>query len=98
MNKVVLLNAIRQENKNASASYCEEYADRILTQTDSRLLKNVEEWLAGKELSDIRIGKYSIKLIMDIREDNAFFSALDIMTSCIRNPALADDYVWRFRL
>lgn len=97
MNKAKLVEAIKKEKIFMDAVCCEKYADELLLGLDSRLVSNVEQWINGEELTDIRIGTYSIKEIMKIRNNNEFFDALDTMRECIANPEIADCLVWRFR-
>ena len=97
MNRTKLVEAIKKEKIFMDDVYCERYADELLLGLDSRLVPNVEQWLKGEELTDIRIGKYSIIEIMGIRDNNDFFDALETMRECIANPEIADFFVWRFR-
>ena len=97
MNRTKLVDAIKKEKIFMDDVRCEGYADELLSGLDSRLISNVEQWINGEELTDIKIGKYSIKEIMKIRANNEFFDALDTMCKCIDNPEIADYFVWRFR-
>lgn len=97
MNRKELVQAIKKEKIFMDDVHCEDYADELLSELDSRLIPNVEQWIKGEDLTDIRIGKYSIKEIMRIRDNNEFFDALDTMHQCIANPEIADYFVWRFR-
>ena len=97
MNRTRLIEAIRKEKRFMDAEHYEKYADELLLGLDSRLIPNVEQWIKGEKLTDIRIGKYSIIEIMKIRDNKEFFDALDTMRECIANPEIADLLVWRFR-
>ena len=44
------------------------------------LQKNLEQWASGQPLSEIRIGRYSIPMIMAIWGQPDFSGALDVLT------------------
>ncbi len=96
MDKIRIMNALRTESPLISAEECERRADRIINETDERFVVNVEEWSSAMPLSDVRAGKYSIRLIMGIREDKSFYPAWEAMHNALRDPENADMYVWRF--
>lgn len=97
MDRTKLVEVIGKEKIFMNSAQCEKYADELLSRLDSRLVPNVEQWLNGEELTDIEIGKYSIRDIMKIRDNTEFFDALETMLDCIENPEIADYFVWRFR-
>ena len=98
MDRKKIINALRRESPLISEAECEKRADRILRETDERFTVNVEEWADSRPFSDVRAGKYSISLIMGIREDNSFYPAWEAIHNAVRDPENADMYVWRFKL
>ncbi len=98
MDKSKIINALRKESPLISEAECEKRAERILKETDERFAVNVKEWADSKPLSDVRAGKYSISLVMGIREDDSFYSAWEAVHNALRDPENADMYVWRFKL
>ncbi len=98
MDKIRIMNALRKESPLISEEECGYRADRIIKETDERFIVNVEEWADSKPLSDVRAGKYSIRLVMGIREDNSFYPAWEAIHNAIKDPQNADIYVWRFKV
>lgn len=79
-------------------AYAEEYAKKIISNTDERLIQNLNEWLHGKNISDLWIGKYCINAIMSIRGDKDFLSALEAMNTYLADEAEGIRLIWRGKL
>ena len=73
-------------------------AEKILRETDERLLENLRQWCEGEEISDIWVGDYCINAIMAIRGDRDFLDALDAMNLYLRDPDIGVRRIWRLRL
>lgn len=72
-----------------------QHAERVLAQTPEVLWPNIEEWMEGKELSEIRIGQYTVPMILHIRSSRDFLDALAAITDYSRDPALGENRIWR---
>lgn len=75
--------------------WCEDYANKILIETDIRLEKNVKQWMNGEVLEDLWIGKYCIGAIMSIRGNEDFLSALDAMNLYLKDEEKGELKIWR---
>ena len=71
-----LVDCIRTKCAGISDDYAKSYAEELLADLDPRLTSNLMEWMEGKEISDVWIGKYCINAIMSIRGDRDFLGAL----------------------
>ena len=73
-------------------------ADHLLTTMSDVLLPNLYEWLKGEPISDLRVGKYSIYVIMKIwnlNEKKEFPLAAETMSLYIREPRSGERRIWR---
>lgn len=93
------------EVKKAMEEYCgyshkhaEIAARELLTTMPDVLLPNLYEWLKGEPISDLRVGKYSIYVIMKIwnlNEKKEFPLAAETMSLYIREPRSGERRIWR---
>ena len=90
-----LTEAISQAIPGLEHSACENFAVRIIRETDDRLEDNVREWMEHRPISDIMIGKYCVGMIMAIRGDKDFLSALETLSLYASNPELGECQIWR---
>lgn len=67
----------------------------FLLRLPEQLWKNIEEWLDGQPLSEIRYGRYSIPMILAIRQDQDFLDACDAMADYIEDAAEGERRIWR---
>lgn len=81
--------------RGLSPEAIEKYAKRMIDETDERLETNVDEWIDGKPLSDIYIGKYCIDTVMQIQGQKGFLTALEALNCYAANPALGECKIWR---
>lgn len=72
-------------------------AGKVMYALPKKLLSNVDEWCEGKELSIIRIGDYSVPMILAMWKSDDFISALNCMIELERNPEAGKLLVWRMR-
>ena len=49
--------------------YCDMVIDNLMNNIDSRLEKNLEEYINGEEITDIFIDKYCVNIILQIRKN-----------------------------
>lgn len=62
------------------------------------LQKNLEQWASGQPLSEIRIGRYSIPMIMAIWGQPDFSGALDVLTEYLTGDRdAAERRIWQMR-
>ena len=92
---VELESMILQREKGMDRQYAKEYAERIIREIDPRLVPNLIEWMGGKAISDIWIGKYCINAIMSIRGNQDFLSALDAMIVYCTDEEKGKMLIWR---
>lgn len=95
VNRDKLIEAIKRTYPLMKEEKASAKADAIISATDERLVRNVAEWMAGDELTDIWVGKYCINAIMSIRGDKDFISALDAMNLYIEDEAAGVRKIWR---
>lgn len=72
-------------------------AEHLLETMPEELFPNLEEWIAGVPISDLRVGKYSILMIMKMRkmsEERHFPIAAEMMSVYIRNPRAGERRIW----
>ena len=67
-----LVSVIRKRNPELDEKYVDHYAKELLKNLDDRLVPNLREWMDGKPVTDIWIGKYSVNAVMSIRGDTDF--------------------------
>ncbi len=80
-----LVDCIRTKCAGISDDYAKSYAEELLADLDPRLTSNLMEWMEGKEISDVWIGKYCINAIMSIRGDRDFLGALKAMNTYLHD-------------
>ena len=72
-------------------------ASALINETDSRLEENVLQWIEGKPISDLWVGKYSINAILELRRSRDFLDALDAINLYLRDPKAGEARIWRAR-
>lgn len=72
-------------------------AEYLLEVMPEELYPNLEEWIAGVPISDLRVGRYSILMIMKMRkmdEERHFPMAAELMSVYVRNPRAGERRIW----
>lgn len=92
-----LVQKIKESSIGIDNKFAEEYARKLVENTDERLMQNLSEWIVGNSISDIWIGKYCVNAIMSIRGDKDFLSALDAMNAYLVDEATGISMIWRGR-
>lgn len=92
-----IITAIRRDSSLIKEKPAEELAKRIQNTTDPRLEKNVLEWIEGKNITDIWVGRYCINAIMSIRGDRDFVDALEAMNLYLSDEKAGSRRIWRPR-
>lgn len=92
-----LIRKIKESSIGIDEKFAEEYAHKLIENTDQRLMQNLSEWISDENISDIWIGKYCVNAIMSIRGDKDFLSALDAMNTYLVDEATGISMIWRRR-
>jgi len=90
-----LVSVIRKRNPELDEKYVDHYAKELLKNLDDRLVPNLREWMDGKPVTDIWIGKYSVNAVMSIRGDTDFLSALEAMNTYLQDEEAGIALIWR---
>lgn len=70
-------------------------AENLLKNTNDKLMVNLFEWVNDKKISDIWIGDYCVKMVMEIRGDNKFLDAIEALVLYSQNPKAGLTEIWR---
>lgn len=89
--------AIMRESPSIGEEVAAVLSDKIRETTDYRLEENVREWIEGKEISDLWVGKYCINAIMSIRGDKDFIDALETMSIYLNDEKKGINRIWRMK-
>lgn len=90
-----LVSVIRRKAPGLDEKYAAHYAEGLLKNLDARLIPNLREWMDGRTVTDIWIGKYCVNAIMSIRGDSDFLSALEAMNAYLRDEEAGIALIWR---
>lgn len=90
-----LYEKIKKKCVGISDAYATAYATELLAQLDPRLVPNLVEWMEGKEITDVWVGKYCINAIMSIHGDQDFLSALKAMNTYLHDEEAGISLIWR---
>ncbi len=72
-------------------------AERLLGDISDELMVNLREWVNGEEISDVRTGDYSVRMVMGIRGDNQFLDALEALVLYSKDEKAGLREIWRTR-
>lgn len=92
-----IITAIRRDSPLIKEKSATALAERVRDTTDSRLEKNVLEWIEGENITDIWIGRYCINAIMSMRGDRDFIDALEAMNLYLSDEKAGIRRIWRPR-
>lgn len=92
-----VVDKVCRETPELDRTRAEEFVKAVFDNLDERLIPNVQEWIEGRELSDIWIGKYCIGAIMSIHGDSDFLSALEAMNVYLHDEEKGTFLIWRGR-
>ena len=70
-----------------SRRWCDDLTARIISETDERLEQNVDEYLHNLPLSGIRIGEYTVTMVMGMNRRTGFWKALEKLSVYAKDPA-----------
>ncbi len=90
-----LISKIKKQYMEMDDKFAENYAAGLLDKLDSRLVQNLVEWMEGKTITDIWVGKYCVNAIMSIRDDSDFLSALEAMNTYLSDEEAGIILIWR---
>lgn len=71
-----------------------ERAERLLNGIPEPLRQNLYEWLDNKPLTDIWIGEYCVKQVMEIRHDKHPLEALEALTIYSNDKKSGTREIW----
>lgn len=87
-----------QETYGLDAGNAQDKTKQILEACPPQLMPNILEWAAGRPLSDVYIGSYSIPMILSIWENEDFLKALSVMIELLQGDAdKAVRQIWNMR-
>ena len=92
-----IIKAIRRDSPLIGDKAAAVLSDKTRETTDPRLEENVREWIEGKEISDLWVGKYCINAIMSIRGDKDFIDALETMSIYLNDEKKGINRIWRMK-
>ena len=72
-------------------------AGKVMYALPKKLLPNIDEWCEGKELSVIKIGDFSVPMLLAMWKSDDFICALNCMIELDRNPEAGKVLAWRMR-
>ena len=72
--------AIKQSYKMMTDTSSINLAAQLVQVLDEDLKEAVEAWIAGKEIPDVSIGKYSINKILTIRNNSDYLQAFKLLS------------------
>ena len=72
-------------------------AGKIMYDLPKILLPNIDEWCAGKKLTEISIEGFSIPFILDLWKSHDFISALNCMIELHKDPDNGKRKIWRMQ-
>ncbi len=70
-------------------------AERLIDRISDDLAVNVVEWIEGKEISDVWVGDYCVKMVMEIRGDHQFLEAIEALVLYIEDEKAGLREIWR---
>ena len=92
-----LAEALKKRNSTLDNERAIAQAKELTENLDPRLMPNLKEWVEGKEISDLWIGKYCVNAVMDIRGSKDFISALNAMNLYLKDENAGVRVIWRGR-
>lgn len=95
MDRQKLESKIAQTMPNLSKDAVQSYAERLLESTSEELMPNLAEWVGGHPLSDIRVGPYSLGMVMQIQGRGDFLTALESLNRYTADPVVGERMIWR---
>lgn len=72
-------------------------AERLVKHISDNLAVNVVEWLEEKEISDIWVGDYCVKMVMEIRGDHQFLEAIEALVLYDEDEKEGLREIWKTR-
>lgn len=72
-------------------------AERLVKHISDNLAVNVVEWLEGKEISDVWVGDYCVKMVMEIRGDHQFLEAIEALVLYDEDEKEGLREIWKTR-
>ena len=99
VDKNALINRIKEVAPQASDKWYDNYATRLINTVDDAFTINVQEWIDHQPLTPVSVGEqeYTIKVVMAMRQDQDFLSALVDLDLYKRHGGAYETRLWRSR-
>lgn len=90
----VFATAISQSYKLMNDTSAVNMAKKLIETIDSVLEPAVIAWIAGQDIPDISVGKYSITKILGIRNSCDYLDAFKLLSEYKLNPEEGEKNIW----
>lgn len=75
-------------------AYAGNYAGRIESNLSPELYPVLEAWINGEEIPIVKVGKYSVDIVMQIAETDDFLYALMLLNDYLMDPEKGEAAIW----
>ncbi len=86
-----ILNSYRHQTAASSRAYAKEFC----RDTDEMFEPLVQAWIDGKKLPSVKVGKYSVGIIMQIGGSTDFLRALKLLNLYKSDPQAGEAAIWK---
>ena len=90
-----LAEVIRASYRFQTEQSSRSYAQEICSETDEMFSGLVQAWLDGEALPEVKVGKYTVKSIMNIRKTTDFLGALILLNEYKKDPVKGESAIWK---
>lgn len=87
--------AILRSYKHQTIASSRAYAKEFCRDIDEMFEPLVQAWISGEKLPTIKIGKYSVGIIMQIGESRDFLRALKLLNLYKNDPGAGEEAIWK---
>lgn len=87
--------AIKQSYNMMTESSAKNSAAKLIQSLDAELEPAVAAWIAGQDVPDTTIGKYSVTKILGIRSSSDYLEAFKLLSEYKQNPEKGEKSIWR---
>jgi len=81
--------------KHQTVTSSRSYAAEFCRETDEMFEPLVQAWINGEKLPVIKVGKYSVGIIMQICGSTDFLRALKLLDLYKKNPEAGEEAIWK---
>ena len=86
--------AIKQSYKLMNDTSAANMAAKLIQTLDITLEPAVIAWIAGQDIPDITVGKYSVTKILGIRNSSDYLDAFKLLSEYKINPEKGEKSIW----